>query len=211
MDYTTLVGEQETAGSIKYAINWSRIDSGGILEEAEAYIYSQLRVREMRARTDIPIALADTSVDLPTGFLDPIAFSIPGHMPRLRLWDQERFQTRLGWDEDAEYPEGPPSVYSIFDEAIQLNTKADQAYTGKMIYFKTPPALSGSNETNWLTSRYPTLVRRATLMYAAEARKDKAMFAAQQELVDMQIVKIQREADLAMRGMEMDFNWEESD
>lgn len=208
MNYTTLVANETTVGSIKYAINYSRIDSTGILEEAQAWIYSKLRVRQMTAVADIAIASAASTVAFPTGYLDPLQLSIPGYNSRLRLKDVEWFRSHLGWDQDGVMPEGLPSYWCDFNNLIQLDTKADQAYTAKMVYFKTPLALSASNETNWLTDRYPSLLRRACLMLAAEARKEFDVMDRTEIRAMQMIDEIKVESDFAMRGWEADFNWE---
>lgn len=210
MDYATLTGSETTLGSIKYWLNYSRIDADGILDEAEAWIYAKLRVREMRAVADVAIAQGDDDVALPTGFLDPIQFAIPGVINRITLKDIEFFRTTLGWDESAALPEGPPTYWTVFDERIQFNTQADQAYTAKMGYFKTPTALSGSNTTNWLTTRRPTLLRRVCLMFAAEARKEYDSMDRSELKALAMIDDIKKEDDLSWRGLELDFGWEES-
>lgn len=211
MDYNTLVAGESTLGSIKYHINWSRIDSPAILDEAEKFIYARVRTREMTARTDVTISSTATSAALPTRYLDPIALGIPGYIARMRYRDPERFQQRLGWDQDGLLPEAMPSVYSVFNELIQFNSRSDAAYTGKFLFFQRPASLSGSNTTNWLTDRYPTLVRRTCLMYAAEARKDRGLYDSEQIAVLELIDQMKVEQDLNFRGMEMDFNWEEND
>jgi hypothetical protein len=211
VDYSTLVAAETTVGSIKYAINYSRIDAAGILTEAQAWIYTRLRVREMISTANVAIADEATTASLPTGFLDPIQFGIPGHMPRIKFKDAETFRAELGWDEDAALPEGPPTRWTVIDETIQFDHKADQAYTAKLAYFKTPTALSASNETNWLTSRYPTLIRRVCTMFAAEARKEYDLMDRSEIKALELIQEIRKESDLIYRGMEADFNWEHSD
>lgn len=210
MNYTTLTGSVTTAGSIRYAINFARVDADGILEEAQEWIYQRLRVRQMMATANVSISSAASTASFPTGYLDPIQFGIPGHVNTLRLKDAEWFRSHLGWDEDAALPEGPPSYWCDFDTTIQFDTKADQAYTAKMVFFKKPDLLSGSNETNWLTDRYPTLVRRACLMFSAESRKEYEMMN-NAELKALQLIEdIKVESDLAMRGWEPDMNWQEN-
>lgn len=210
MNYTTLVADATVSGSIKYGINYSRIDAEGILEEAQAWIYARIRTRDMLATEDVAIALGASSVSFPAGYLDPIHFGIPGYMNRLRLKDIEWFRSHLSWDESAVMPEGVPTYWCDFGGSMQFSTKADQAYTGKFVFYKRPTALSGSNETNFLTVRYPTLLRRACLIFASEARKewDTMDRAETRALQAVQEVKV--ESDLAMRGMEFDFNWDEN-
>jgi len=210
MNYTTLVADATTAGSIKYAINYTRIDSAGILTDAQAWIYRKLRTFDMIATADVSIASGATTADFPADYLDPMHLGIPGVVPRIQLKEQEWFRTFLGWDSSAVLPEGPPTFWTNIARAIQFNTKADQAYTAKMVYFARPAALSVSNETNWLTDKYPSLLHRVCLMFAAEARKEYDAMDRAEARAMKEIEEIRVESDLALRGVELDFNWEEN-
>jgi hypothetical protein len=210
MNYTSLIGAVTDVGSIKYWINYTRIDSTGILAEAEAWIYARMRLQQMLATSDVEIAAAATTANLPAGYLDPVHFGIPDHQPTIKFQDPQRFRSRLGWDQNAMLPESLPTLWTNIGGVIQLNTKADQAYAAKMAHYKTPAPLGADNLTNWLTDRYPTLVRRVCLMFAAEARKEfDSMDRAEIKAIEM-VDQIKVENDLAMRGMELDFNWEGS-
>jgi hypothetical protein len=210
MDYDTLVGEKTVVGSIKYQINYDRIDSAGILTEAQAWIYSKLRVRQMQTSASVTIAQGASTASFPTGYLDPLHFGIPGFISRIRRKDVEWFRTNLGFDETATLPEGLPTYWTDYNDLIQLNTVADQAYTASMVFFKTPDALSSSNPTNWLTTKYPTLVRRVCTMIAAEARKEFDTFDRDEARALQMIEEIKVESDNSLRGIELDFEWNES-
>ena len=208
MTYSTLVADKGTVGSIAYHINWSRIDAEGILEEAQAWIYQRIRIQEMLTTTDVPIASGASTAMMPAGFLDQVHFCIPGVMERIAFREPEAFRTELGWDEGAVLPEGPPTRWTRFDEAMNFDHRADRAYTGKLAFYGRPAALSAANETNFLTERYPHLLRRVCLMFAAEARKEQDLMD-RMEVRAMQLVQdIRIESDIAMRGVELDFNWD---
>ena len=172
MDYTMLVGAVTDVGSIKYWINYTRINSAGILAEAEAWIYARMRLQQMLATSDVEIAGAATTASLPAGYLDPVHFGIPDHQPTIKFQDPERFRSRLAGTRTPCCRKSLPTLWTNIGGVIQLNTKADQAYAAKMVHYKTPAPLGADNLTNWLTDRYPTLVRRVCLMFAAEARKE---------------------------------------
>lgn len=211
MDYTTLVADKSTTGSIKYHINYDRIDPVEILTEAQAWIYAKLRVRQMQETASVTITSGASTAAFPSGYLDPIQFGIPGMISRLRRKDIEWFRTHLGFDESAVLPTGLPTYWTDYGDLIQLNTLADQTYSAVMAYFKKPDALSADNPTNWLTDRYPTLVRRVCLMFAAEERKEYDTYDRSQSLALSQIAEIRVESDEGMRGIEFDFNWQEND
>ncbi|MBW3099257.1 phage adaptor protein [Pseudohoeflea coraliihabitans] len=208
MDYTTLVAAETTQGSIKYWINYSRIDSAGILSEAQAWIYQRLRVRQMVEMASVSIASGASTASLPSDYLDPIHLGIPGTINEIRLTDPQRFRGLLGFDSDGSLPSGTPTRWADYDDTINLNSEADQAYTAKLVYYAEPTALSGANETNWLTDRYPMLLRNVCTMFAADARKDWALMERKQVQAMELISQIKAESDLGMRGMELDFNWE---
>lgn len=211
MDYTALVADASTTGSIKSWINYSRLDAPGILEEAQAWIYSRIRVRQMVSSADISITSGASTAAYPTGYLDPIHLGIPGVVPRIRLRDIEWFRTTLGWDETAAMPSGVPTFWTDIGELIQFNTAADQAYTAKMVYFKTPTALGPSNLTNFLTTKYPTLLRRTCLMFAAEARKEYDLMDREEQRAMIAVQEVNVESDRAMRGLELDFHWSDNE
>lgn len=210
MDYTTLVADVSTTGSIKNWINYSRLDSDGILTEAQEWIYSRLRVRQMVTSANVTISSGAAAASFPSRYLDPIHFGIPGVVARITRRDIEWFRTNLGWDDTAELPTGVPTYWTDFDQTIQMDCLADQAYTAKMVYFARPAALSGSNLTNWLTERYPTLLRRVCLMFAAEARKEYDLYDRLEQRAMMMIQEVKVESDHAMRGLELDFGWSET-
>lgn len=65
-----------------------------------------------------------------------------------------------------------PSTWAIFDEAIQFDNASDTAIQCRMLYFRNPPLLSTTNQTNFITNRYPRLLREATNAAAASFMKD---------------------------------------
>jgi hypothetical protein len=211
MDFNTLVADKTTPGSIQYSINYTRIDSAGIVTEAEAYIYSRIRVREMRATHTFTIASGASNAAYPDDYLDPIQIGIPGWINRIRLRDEEYFRTVLGFDETGTLPTGLPALWTDYDGLMQFNTLADQDYSAVLTYYKTPLALSSGNPTNFLTKRYPTLVRRACLMFAAEARKEMDTYTEEEKRVLDAIENMKVEGDLSRRGAEYDMNWAATD
>lgn len=211
MDYTTLVADETTQGSIKYWINYSRIDATGILSEAQAWIYQRIRLLQMIAEDDVSIASGASTASKPTGYLDPVHLAIPGYIHSVPYRDPETFRAALGWDTSAELPEGTPTFWSDINDQMQFNTKADQAYTAKFVFFKQPDDLASDNLTNFLTNRYPTLLRRVCIMFAAEARKEYDLMDRHEARALRSIEEIKIENDLGMRGMELDMHWMPTD
>jgi hypothetical protein len=206
-DYTTLIAARTTTGSIAYMINFDRIDSAGIVNKAEKFIFRKIRVREMLVvGASITIELDANTATLPTGFLDPIHFGIPGYCHSLAYLDTERFRAELAFDQDGALPTAMPTRFTVDGTLMHFDVNAEQEYTGRLTYFGRPDPLSTSN-ANWLTDRYPDLLERTCLMYALEERKEWNERNTVMGLIEKDLDEIKRENDLAMRSMSLDFNW----
>lgn len=175
MSFLTLTGPKSNEESILNFVNYKKVPARTVLAEAEAYIYSRLRVREMKASATLTLALDAASVALPTGFLEAVS-----------MWDREgwemipdRFVEPPGILKRRVYTDdvietGTPMNVAIFDEAFQFECKAQAARKYDLVFYKTPATLSADNTTNFLTTRYPHLLRVACLAGAASFMKDDA-------------------------------------
>jgi hypothetical protein len=169
MDYTSLIGDKATEGSIKSWVNYANIPVTSILTEAQAEIYRHLRVREMRTSALVTIASGNITAALPTGYLDPLKLTHRNSgIPFVHKTQEDLDEVRT-WDEAAaNWEQGLPSSYSVYNEVLNFDMRADAAYPCVFHFYKTPTALSGANLTNWLTTRYPRLLRVACLRAANE-------------------------------------------
>ncbi len=200
--YDILVSPKTTKGSIAWWVNHSEIDADQILTEAQALIYERLRAREMQILTTLDSIVADDiSVALPDGFLDPIELRFDGYSQELE-YVHENLLGRT-YNQDGTIDGGTPTKWSIFDEAIQFDVPVDSTvlpWTGRLLYYGTPTALSSDNPTNFLTSRFPTLLRRACIYFGYEARNRADMMGAELKLVEDAIEKANIAADHSRRG-----------
>ena len=292
MTYTSLVGDKNTAGSIARWVNYSKLDADQILQEAQALLYSMLRVREMRAHFNFAMAQGGDRVALPTGFLDPIGRisflgtgakaeqRYPNFIQRRRVYTETSgnlgnnpFTTASGstlvtvnlpshglaqgstfftagasafngvtiagtFDVTAlvdannfvidiaplnatpnasgagggaavtyiadNLIQGTPIYWGVWDETIFFDVAFAQSANCNLQYFKALPILSATNTTNFLTNRYPHLLRKAATAQAwdfmrndAEYQKDVAALAALVEQTNA-------EGDLLYRGAAFD-------
>jgi hypothetical protein len=193
--FTTLTGAKTVAGSLKRWANHDTLDSEGILTEAEAWIYQRLRTKEMQTIATGTVAIGQDGFALPTGFLAPLRFSIHDGQQDLNYQHEQLINLTL--DTDGALPDGTPTSFAIMENAIQFNTVADEAFDYTFRYYAAPTALSASNETNFLTVRYPTLLRRVGLMFAYEFLKhwdafEKQAVLAERALRDAQVADDQR-------------------
>lgn len=206
MSWTSLTGDKSTAGSIKSWGNYDRLDAGEILYEAEALIYQMLRVREQRVSTTLSVSLNDLSEALPSRFLDPWACRIPAKTQNIDQVHEETLVQLRSWSTtDSNYTTGIPLRYSIFDEAIQFDCRASEGFTLFLGYYESKPALSVSNTTNFLTNRYPTIVRAACQTMASDFMDDDAAYSRYLQRLTALVGAAQAEADLSRRGSDLSF------
>lgn len=196
--YTVLTGVKTTAGSIANWVNRSDLPTSTILEEAEAFIYERLRVREMHTIATLTFAVDTNSVALPADFLDPIEYRPNGWGSPLLFVSETSLEAHR--DEDGALYEGEPSRWSIIGETAYVDVSCSEAFSGKLMYYKRPAALSGSNETNFLTTRYPTLVRHACMAKAFEHMKDWTSAAQYLQMAEGKIAEASATNDLYRRS-----------
>lgn len=205
MSYSTLIAAKTTAGSIKRWVNYSELDAEQIVLEAQALLYQTLRVREMRYEfSDLSLADGDSYKALPTGFLDPIALKDITNNIDLRLVPEpDLIRSRVY--ETAVLIDGTPQRYAIFGEKLQFEYTYESAATLKLVGFKTPDVLATStNETNFLTSRYPHLLRVACITQAYDFMSNMAKYQSNLTLLSALIEKTNAESDLSYRGAEFE-------
>lgn len=169
--YTVLTGAKTVTGSIANWLNRSDLPTANILLEAESLIYERLRVREMTAREALTFSEGVQTVSLPTGFLDPISYTPyewGGALPFVHEHSLDESRTSAGVLET-----GTPSRWTIIGETAYADVLPTEDFAGLMLFYKRPTALSASNETNWLTIRYPSLLRYACMAKGYEHMKSQ--------------------------------------
>jgi hypothetical protein len=172
MTYSGLIGAKSSSASLKNWANYALLPVEELITDAESQIYSLMRVREMRAAASLSIALNDSTEPLPTGFLDPIAL-LDAEGDDVEQTDElslMRYRVISG----GVLTTGDFQKYAIFNEAMNFDVRARAATTLELLYFKLPTALGALNETNWLTVRYPHILRAMLLAKAFAFRQDDA-------------------------------------
>jgi hypothetical protein len=203
MNYTALIADKTTDGSIRRWVNHSDVDVVTVLEEAQALIFQSLRVREMRAVfNDLAMAIGDSSKALPSGFLDPIALIDKTNTLRLRLRTEE-FLSRLRQYDSGAPVSGTPQNFAIYGEALQFDLAYDAAATLSLIGFATPTPLGPTNTTNFLTNRYPHLLAAACRAQAFAFRNNDERQQLELQKLAAYIAKTNAESDLSYRGLEV--------
>lgn len=178
-DYTTLVADKSTPGSIKNWVARSDIPSDLILEEAQSWIYAIIRPREMRKNAPITITKDAESIDAPADFMSSLSIMLNQDSEPLWKYDVTGLQELQIRDENGALPDGKPYRYAGIPKDVAtgggtyyFETKSDEDYAGFQWYIFRPANLSSGNPTNFLTARYPTLLRLTCLFLGYQHAKD---------------------------------------
>lgn len=197
-NWTTLTAAKTTLGSIANWVNRSDLPTTNILIEAEAKIYERMRVREMQSVSTLTIAADANSASLPSDFLDPIEWRPYGWGEPILFVNEGSLEAYR--DSEGALSEGTPTRWSILGETAYVDVSCSTAFSGKLMYYKRPTALSGSNETNFLTIRYPSLLRVACLALAYEHMKDMGNANTYMQMLEMKIAEANATNDLYRRS-----------
>jgi hypothetical protein len=99
---------------------------------------------------------------------------------------------------------GMPEWYGIWNETIYFDAAMTQVSLCKLQYYKTPTILSVTNQTNFLTNRYPQILRTACQTSAADFMKDEIEYQKGLTRLQAMIQQVSTENDMSMRGMELE-------
>lgn len=145
----------------------SRLDD--FIDLAESEMFRHLRIRDMETRTT-----ATTSgryLALPTGFLE---------MRRVRLISGAQYFELIYSTPEGMYisqDSGIPGVYTITSQ-LEFDRSPDSAYTIEYQYYATLTALSATNTSNAVLTRFPNIYLFGSLwaLYLWALQEDKAEY-----------------------------------
>lgn len=201
MDYTTLVAAKSTAGSIKDWVNADTVPSTAILTDAQAFIYSRLRVRQMMVSASGSLVVDQAYIALPTGYRDTKRFGLTGiYKAELTGVLIDELEDSYVYD-DSGRVSTKPKCFAPDATQLLFDSPPDVAYPYLWRYYGTPTALSGANETNFLTDTYPRILRMACVGFANEFMKDDEERAYWLALCVSEINQANAEGDLESRQM----------
>lgn len=205
MNYASLIAPKGTAGSIANWLNYSDalLPLSDILQEAQALIYDMVRLRPMYATRDLAVAAGEISVAMPDDMMDLVRLYDQYQAPLYAL-DQVSLETRRAKQSDGTWETGQPCAYAIFDEKIQFDVALDDAITFRLAAAFQPAYLSEENQTNWLTKRYPHILRPACLAIAADFLNDDAKYQRYLTRLSGLLKTAQQSDDMSVMGMQVD-------
>lgn len=145
-------------------------DVPGFIQRAEASF--SRRLRTLQQQTSASLSLTDGAADLPADFEELISLVVPENPNRaLRYVTPLEFQ-RIKYDNPAS---GAALAYTIRGNQILLAPGVGTVSTIDVLYYAAIPALSGSNTTNWLLTKWPDLYLYATAVEVAVHLRDEEL------------------------------------
>jgi hypothetical protein len=99
---------------------------------------------------------------------------------------------------------GPPQYFAIFDEQLQFEATFTATSALQLLCFKSPALLSSAlssnpNPTNFLTTRFPHILRVACLAQAADFMRNDTEYQKQMTKLEALIEATNAEADMTDR------------
>ena len=129
---------------------------------AENRLRRELRIRQMLKSVTTATVKADSTVELPSDFLQVRDFVVVTN-PLTPL----SYSSPSSLSNDPRASEvGVPRSYTILANDFQLSPIPDAVYTVKMLYFAAPAYLSSSNTTNVFLTSAPDALLYASLIEA---------------------------------------------
>ena len=154
---------------------------------AESRINRTLKMRVMETEVPLPFAAGDRAVQLPTGFIEPLAvwYAPNATTPRTALL------FKLPQDIPVSVASAMPRYWTVDGGNVALDAPlADGSYIITMRY-RQSFALSASSPTNWLLTNHPDLYLFGALLESAPFIKDDDRTVLWQDRFDRALNEIQ--------------------
>ena len=129
---------------------------------AELRLRRDLRIRQMLKSVTTATVAADSTVELPSDFLEVRDLVIVGNPPQPLNYSSPSAFTRNArtWES------GKPLDYTVLANDFQLAPVPDGVYTVQMLYFAAPTFLSDSNTSNVFLANTPDVLLYGSLLEA---------------------------------------------
>jgi hypothetical protein len=129
---------------------------------SELRLRRDLRIRQMLKSVTTATVASDSTVELPSDFLEVRDLVIVGNPPQpLNYFSPSAFtRNARSWES------GKPLDYTVLANDFQLAPIPDTVYTVKMLYFAAPTFLSDSNTSNVFLANTPDVLLYGALLEA---------------------------------------------
>jgi len=129
---------------------------------AETRLRRDLRIRQMLKSVTTSTVAADSTVELPSDFLEVRDLVIDGSPPQPLNYASPSAFTR----NTRTWESGKPLDYTVLANDFQLAPIPDAVYTVKMLYFAAPAFLSDTNTSNVFLANTPDVLLYGALLEA---------------------------------------------
>lgn len=155
---------------------------------AETRLRRDLRIRQMLKSVTTETVAADSTVELPSDFLEVRDFVVVGNpVVPLNYYSPSAFNRNTrSWES------GKPKDYTVLATDFQLAPIPDSNYTVKMFYFAAPTFLSDSNTSNAFLANTPDALLYGALLEAAPYLMDDARINTWGTMFDRAMASITR-------------------
>jgi hypothetical protein len=100
--------------------------------------------------------------------------------------------------------QGMPMYWGVWDESIFFDVAFSQQANCNLQYYKSLPLLSAANTSNFLTNRYPHLLRKACTAQAWDFLRNDTEYQKDVAALTALVEQTNAEGDLLYRGAEFD-------
>jgi hypothetical protein len=155
---------------------------------AETRLRRDLRIRQMLKSVTTETVATDSTVELPSDFLEVRDFVVVGNpVVPLNYYSPSAFNRNTrSWES------GKPKDYTVLATDFQLAPIPDSNYTVKMFYFAAPTFLSDSNTSNAFLANTPDALLYGALLEAAPYLMDDARINTWGTMFDRAMASITR-------------------
>ena len=153
----------------------------------EAELSRELKVRELEEQATLTASTSTNTIDLPSDFRRLIELQYVDTPKDLR------FLTRVKLREQRTSAVDRPNHYTIIGDKIVFDKTPDSAYTLDIDYYKEITALSDSNSTNSILTKYPDLYLYGTLKQALLNIMDQKRLAVIIPIYDAIVNRVKEE------------------
>lgn len=153
---------------------------------AEDQMSLDLHTREMEAQTTLVTVGDVATVALPTDMHEIRRFRVDvSYSQPLKFLTPDQLSADYASD-----AVGQPLVYTVIGANAQLAPVPDGVYSLELTYKQQLPALSDSNTTNWLLTKWPSLYLYAALQASEPFLNNDARIGTWQGLYQQQLERI---------------------
>lgn len=155
---------------------------------AETRLRRDLRIRQMLKSVTTATVAADSTVELPSDFLEVRDFVVVGNpIQPLSYFSPSAFNRNT-----RTWQIGKPNSYTVLANDFQLSPIPDSVYTVQLFYFAAPEFLSVSNTSNVFLANTPDALLYGALLEAAPYLMDDARINTWGTMFDRAMASITR-------------------